>query len=156
MKKFTFSLSALYDVKKTQRDKLQGEHAAAAAVHRAAVERKESLEKTLHEKKEEYELKAKNGMTVSDLLGYDNYFEELQGEIKTAGMDIERALQEVNRKMNELVAVFKEIKVLEKLYEKQYSEYLKDMEKSETKAVEDIVSFKVTDGKDEAKSGSAL
>ncbi|SHH83774.1 flagellar FliJ protein [Sporobacter termitidis DSM 10068] len=148
MKKFVFSLNALYDVKKTLRDKLQAEYAAAEAAHRAAVERKESLENTLDEKKEEHEQKAKNGMTVSELLGYDVYFEELQERIKAAALAVDRALQEVNRKRNELVAVFKEIKVLEKLYEKQYGEYLKDLEKSETKAVEDIVSFQITDTKD--------
>jgi flagellar FliJ protein len=145
MKKFVFSLNALYEVKKTLRDKVQAEYAAAEAAYKAAVERKESLERTLDEKKEEYEIKAKKGMTVGDLQGYDNWFEELQGRIKAAGLEVERALREANHKRNELIAVFKEIKVLEKLYEKQYSEYLKELEKSETKAVEDIVSFKVTD-----------
>ena len=145
MKKFVFSLNALYDLKKTQKDRLQAEFAAAEAAYRAAVERKANLEKTLDDKKEEFEKKASNGMTVSDLHGYDAYFEELQDRIKAAGKDVDRALREVNQKRNELVAVFKEIKVLEKLYEKQYSEYMKDYEKSETKAVEDIVSFKVTD-----------
>jgi flagellar FliJ protein len=147
MKKFVFSLSALFDVKKTLRDKLQGEYAAAEAAYRAAVEKKEALEKTLDEKKEEYEVKTKKGMTVGDLQGYDAYFEEMQGRIKAAARDVEKALREANQKRSELVAVFKEIKVLEKLYEKQYNEYLKELEKSETKAVEDIVSFKVTDNK---------
>jgi flagellar protein FliJ len=147
MKKFVFSLNALYEVKKTQRDKHQTEYAAAEAAYRAAVKRKENLEKTLDEKKDEYEVRAKNGMTVGDLQGYDIWFEELQGLIKTAGFEVERALREANHKRDELVAVYKEIKVLEKLYEKQYGEYLKELEKSETKAVEDIVSFKVTDQK---------
>lgn len=145
MKKFVFTLNALFDVKKTQKDKLQAELGAAEAAHRAAVEKKAGLESTLDHKKEEFEKKASGGMTVSDLTGYDYYFEEMQERIKTAGKEVDKAQREVNQKRNELVSVFKEIKVLEKLYEKQYSEYLKDMEKSETKAVEDIVSFKVTD-----------
>ena len=145
MKKFVFSLGALYEVKKTQRDRLQGEYAAAEEAHRAAVRKKESLERTLEEKKAEYELKARNGITVADLLGYDNYFEEQLGLIKTAEKDVEKALAEANRRRDALIAVFKEIKVLEKLYEKQYSEYLKEIEKSESKTLEDIVSFNVTD-----------
>lgn len=145
MKKFVFSLNALFEVKKTQKNKLQAEFAAAEAAYRVAVEKKAELEKTLDDKKEEFEVKAANGMTVSDLQGYDAYFEEMQDRIKAAGKEVDRALREANQKRNELVAIFKEIKVLEKLYEKQYSEYLKEFEKSETKAVEDIISYKVTD-----------
>lgn len=146
MKKFVFSLNALYEVKKTQKDRLQTEFAAAEALHKAAVERKTGLEKTLDDRKEEYERKASAGMTVSDLKGYAVYFEEMQDRIKAAGKEVDKTLREVNLKRNELVSIFKEIKVLEKLYEKQYAEYLKELEKSESKAVEDIVSFKVTDG----------
>lgn len=145
MKKFVFSLNALYEVKKAQKDRLQTELAAAEAIYRAAVERKAGLEKTLEDRKDEFETKASDGMTVSDLKGYAVYFEEMQERIKAAVKEVDRALREANHRRNELVSVFKEIKVLEKLYEKQYSEYLKEMEKSETKAVEDIVSFKVTD-----------
>jgi flagellar FliJ protein len=145
MKKFVFTLNALYEVKKTLRDKLQGEYAAAEALYRAALHKKEELERTLDVKKEEYEVRARKGMTVGDLLGYDIYFEELQGQIKAAEKEVGRALLEANRKRGELVAVFKEIKVLEKLYEKQYGEYLKELEKSESKTMEDIVSYKAAD-----------
>jgi len=145
MKKFVFSLNSLYEVKKTQKDKLQAELAALEAIYRAAVEKKTNLEKTLEEKKKEFELKAASGMIVSDLQGYSAYFEELEEYILTAGKEVDKALRDVSQKRNELVSIFKEIKVLEKLYEKQYSEYLKDIEKSETKEVEDILSFKVSD-----------
>jgi len=145
MKKFVFSLNALYEVKKAQKDRLQTELAAAEAIYRAAVERKADLERTLEERKAEFEAKASEGMTVGDLKGYAVYFEEMQERIKAAGREVDRALREANQRRNELVSVFKEIKVLDKLYEKQYGEYLKDMEKDETKAVEDIVSYKVTD-----------
>jgi len=147
MKKFVFSLNALYEVKKALRDKLQAEFAEAEAAYRAAAEKKAGLEKTLDERKAEYEIKAKNGMTVGDLQGYDNYFEEMMEAIKLAGFEEDRALREVNRKRGELVAVFKEIKVLEKLHEKQYADYMKELEKSEMKAVEDIVSYNAADRK---------
>lgn len=147
MKKFVFSLNALYEVKKAQRDKLQVEYAEAEAAYKLAAEKKAGLEKTLDEKKAEYEVRAKNGMTVGDLQGYDNYFEELMDAIRLAGIEEDRALREANNKRGELVAVFKEIKVLEKLYERQYDEYMKELEKSETKAVEDIVSYNAADKK---------
>lgn len=145
MKKFSFTLQALYDVKKTQKDKLQAEYAAAYANYIAALEMKNKLEKTLSDKTTEYESKARNGMTVSGLNGYALYFEDLRGQVKEAERASDKAFREANNKRDELTAVFKEIKVLEKLFEKQYGDYLKEFEKSETKAVEDIVSFKTTE-----------
>ncbi len=148
MKKFVFSLRALFDVKKAQKDKLQAEYAAAEAAHRAAVRKKEELESTLSEKTKEYEEKARKGMTVADLTGYAIYLQELQEQIKQAAIAVDRARREAELRRNELVTVHKEIKVLEKLYEKQYSEYLKEIEKSETKAIEDIMSYKASDHSD--------
>ena len=66
--------------------------------------------------------------------------------IKTAEKDVEKALAEANRRRRaNLIAIFKEIKVLEKLYEKQYGEYLKELGKSEAKTLEDIISFNAAD-----------
>lgn len=148
MKKFVFSLNSLFDLKKTQKDKIQGEYAAANAVYQAALKKKETLERTQHEKSEEYETKARQGMTVFDMQGYVVYLRELQEQIKLAVRETEKALREAEIKRNELINVHKEIRVLEKLYEKQYSEYLKDIEKSETKAIEDILSYKTADQSD--------
>lgn len=156
MKKFVFSLSALFDVKKTAKDKLQAEFAAAEAALAAAIRKKEGLEQTLEDKTEEYEQKARKGMTVSDIGGYTIYFEELQGLIKAAAREVDKAQKEANFKRNELIAVFKEIKVLEKLYEKQYREYMAEEVKSETKAVEDILSYNVSGETDHNGIGSVI
>lgn len=145
MKKFVFSLSALYEVKKSLQDKVRAEYAAAEAVYKAADEKKYNLELTLNEKSEEYEGKTKNGMSVGRMQGYTVYFVDMQERIKEAARETERALKEATQKRSELITVFKEIKILEKLYEKQYSEYIKEMEKSEMKAIEDIMSFKNSD-----------
>lgn len=154
MKKFVFSLGALYEVKKTLKDKIQAEYAAAEAAYKAAAEKKLELELTLDKKREDYELKAKNGMTIGNMQGYAVYFVEMQERIKAADMEAERAQKEANHKRNELISIFKEIKVLEKLYEKQYGEYLKDLEKSETKSVEDIMSYKITENCNEGIAAS--
>ncbi|UOO37328.1 flagellar export protein FliJ [Oscillospiraceae bacterium CM] len=145
MKKFMFSLGALYDVKKAEKDARQAQFAAATAALEAAKARKEALEKTHKEKKAQYEQQAKAGMTVSDFKGYAVYFEELLETIQKAGREVDRAAREVEARRGELVAVHKEIKVLEKLYDKQYAEYVKEFEKSETKTVDDIVSYNVTE-----------
>lgn len=154
MKKFAFSLDSLYELKKTMKDKIQAEYAAAEAVLAEKTRKKEALEKKLLEDRASYEDKVKKGMTICNIKFYLLYFEELQERIAAAGEDIKRAQKDVNRKKAELLAAHREIKALEKLYQKQYSEYIKEEEKRETSSFEDILSFNITGG--EAQNAGAL
>ena len=145
MKKFVFSLNSLYELKKTLKDKIQGEYAAAEAALSKAIEEKAILDRTFLEKSEEYEAKLKKGMIVSDIQSYINFLEELQELIRTAQTVVIRAQGLADAKREELVEVFKEIEVLKKLKQKQYQEYLKEVEKKEKSVLDDIMSFNITD-----------
>ena len=145
MKKFVFSLNSLFELKKTLKDKIRAEYAAAEAVLDKAVKEKEMLDRTFSEKNEEYEAKLKKGMIVSDIQSYVNFFEELQELIREALLKIIRAQKVADEKRDELVSIFKEIEVLKKLKQKQYQEYLKEEEKKEKNVLDDIMSFNITD-----------
>lgn len=141
MKKFIFSLYSLYEIKKTLKEKLQAEFTVAQTVLENAVNRKIFLEQTLNNERDLYEEKAKKGMSINDVQAYGLYFEELHDMMKTATYDIERANKEVGRKQTELIGVFREIKILQNLREKQYQEFKIEEEKNEKKSLEDILSF---------------
>lgn len=145
MKKFVFSLNSLYELKKTLKDKIRAEYAAAEAALDKAVKEKELLDRAFAEKNEEYEAKIKKGMVVSDIQSYVNFFEELQEQIRAALQEILRAQKAADEKREELVEVFKEIEVLKKLRHKQYQEYLKEEDKKEKSVLDDIMSFNITD-----------
>ncbi len=145
MKKFVFSLNSLYELKKTLKDKIRAEYAAAEAALDKAVKEKELLDRAFAEKNEEYEAKIKKGMIVSDIQSYVNFFEELQEQIRAALQEIVRAQKAADEKREELVEVFKEIEVLKKLRHKQYQEYLKEEDKKEKSVLDDIMSFNITD-----------
>ncbi len=151
MKKFVFSLNSLYELKKTLKDKIQAEYAAAEAALDKALREKDILDRMFSEKSEEYEAKLKKGMIVSDIQSYINFFEELQERIRAAQAEINRAQKAADAKREELVEVFKEIEVLKKLRQKQYREYLKEEEKKEKSILEDIMSFNVTETGSESK-----
>ncbi|MGI5935667.1 MAG: flagellar export protein FliJ [Oscillospiraceae bacterium] len=154
MRKFVFSLYPLYQLKKTMKDKLLAEYSAAEAALAEKTRIRDSLENKLREERQAFEAKIRQGMTISKIKFYLPYFDELQEKIKLAQEDVIRAQMEVNRKKAELFAAHKEIKALEKLYQKQYAEYLKEEEKRENKILEDVVSFNVSGG--EAQNANAL
>ena len=145
MKRFVFSLDSVYELKKTLKDKIQAEYAAAEAVLDKAIKHREFLDRTLLEKTEEYESKLRKGMIVCDMQSYVNFFEELQNEIRRAEIEVLTARKAADLKREELVEVFKEIEVLKKLRQKQYREYLKEEEKKEANLLDDIMSFNITE-----------
>ncbi|HHU22270.1 MAG TPA: flagellar export protein FliJ [Clostridiales bacterium] len=154
MRKFVFSLYPLYQLKKTMKDKLQAEYSAAEAALAEKTRIRDSLKKKLQEERRAFEAKIKQGMTISKIKLYLLHFEEMQERIKLAQKEVNLAQMEVNRKKAELIAVHKEIKTLEKLYQKQYAEHVKEEEKREYKILEDVVSFNISGG--EAQNANAL
>ena len=145
MKKFVFQLESLLKVKKTQRETLQIEYSETKTAYGNALTKKELIEKTIDNEREQYENRAKNGMTVSEIRASSDYFDELRKHQKSAATDAERAKQVAERKHQELLVVFREIKTLEKLREKQYENYLAEEGKRDSRSVEDMLSFNISD-----------
>lgn len=145
MKSFVFSLHALLDMKETVRDQLQAECTAAEAQLDRALNMMMCLERTWEAESEKYERKVRVGITPQDLETYSTYFAVLQEKVASAAQEVAQAQEAVSRKQTALVELFKEIKILEKLRQKQYCEYLADVEKHESSVQEDILSFQVTE-----------
>lgn len=143
MKKFVFPLDALYKIKKPLKDKLQAEYSAAEATLDKACCKKKQLQNTLIDDTQKYEVKAKEGLTVGDIQDYSRFFEELHKYVQAASKEVDRAQNDVNRKRDQLIEAFKEIKILEKLREKKYGEFMLEEEKTESNVLEDILSFNI-------------
>lgn len=141
MKKFSFTLDSLFELKKAQKDQRQKEFAEAKARLEKAMHEKDSLEKTYTDENEKYEKKVNKGVTAGDIEFYAIYFKDLRGKIAAAACEIARAQEEAGAKQEALVEAFKEIKSLEKLRDKQYEEYLTEEAKQESKLREDILAF---------------
>ncbi|NCB50683.1 MAG: hypothetical protein EOM54_02200 [Clostridia bacterium] len=145
MKKFVFQLDSLYKVKKQQQERLQKEYAEAESLHANAVTKKTCLEKKIEYENALYENKARKGMTVSEIQANSVFFEDMEKRLKTAVEEAGLAGQSAERKRQELLSVFEEIKTLEKLRERQYEDYLAEVEKRERSHIEDLISFRLSD-----------
>ncbi len=143
MKKFVFQLQSLYDVKQTletqQKNQLQQIEAKLAKLR----EEMELLQDSFAKSREEYRAETEKGIQADRLSRYGEYFDLLNRSITAQRERIAQA--EVQRKkcVEALVEIMKEIKALEKLKEKQYEEYLKEVKNEEEKAIGDMISYKV-------------
>ena len=144
MKKFVYSLDPLYKVKTTTKEKLQTEYMAAQTAFGEAYQKRQQIQDTLSEETQKYEAKVKGtGITAGDMLTYGLFFEDLQDREIAAAKDLERARRNASRKQEELTGVFREVKMSEKLREKQYEEYRINEEKKEKSVIEDLLSYNV-------------
>ena len=153
MKKFTFSLHALFEIKKTLKEKAQADYAAAEAALDEAICVKVALDRIFLNENDKYQKKVIKGITAGDMEAHSIYFEELREMIATAESDVTRLQETVRCRQAALVEIFKEIKVLEKLRQKQYLEYLSQQEKQDAGAREDLLAFNIT-GKAAPRSGA--
>ncbi len=146
MKKFVFSLAPLMKVRENAKERLMVEYAEAESVLNNALKKKKYLENSHAALCMEYENQATGGVKPADIHAVKVYLEELQAQIKAAAIEVKQAKIKAENKRLELAEVYKEIKALEKLQEKQYREYLLEAEKQEVKIREDILAFNVTGG----------
>ena len=144
MKKFVFSLQALFNykltVEKSQKAELRKAQQALRELqdeeHRLLVayaDNERSLEKSLRE----------NMNVAMALVEHDAYFRFLRDAIKEVRERIARAERVVNECIARLVVTMKEIKTYNKLRAEQYQEYMKEVQTEEEKDIGDLLSFSV-------------
>ncbi len=144
MKKFEFSLQSWYDMQRS----LEKQHKMQIGVIEAKIITcKEELialncgyDKTKHEFSGEVSL----GMVAHRASHFGAYFDGTKALMAAVMEQISRLEEEKEQCMQSLLHVRKEIKLLEKLKESQYSEYLEEVKKHQDKFIDDLVSFKVT------------
>lgn len=84
------------------------------------------------------------GMLALRAGDYGRYFECTKLQMAAVQSQIDRLENEKEQWYKKLVQVRREIKLLDKLYEKQYKEYLDEVKKENGKFIDDMVSYKVT------------
>lgn len=136
-------------IKETAKETLMVEYAEAESQLSAVREIKKRLETRYAEECRSFENKCVRGMKPCDMRDIANFLEELRAKIKRTEAAEKEALKKVEAKRQELAEVYKEIKTLEKLREKQYREYLAEAEKEEVKIREDILAFNITGNAEE-------
>ena len=142
MAKFVFSLESLLKVKTIKKRKLEKDIAEA----KQRLEEAQNLLDEIKAQKKAIQSKIKknssNGIKVFDLKEYRSYFQLLSEREEQQIAKCQQLEKKWKAIMAELVDIYNQIDVLERLKQEQYREYIYKLEKVEERALEDLVNFK--------------
>lgn len=139
MKKFKFTLDKLLDYKGQILDKEKNDLAALNVARAEALELKEGLEAELRRNQDEFNKKAAEGISPSDMVLFTNYHNVLRLRIEDTQKEIEGLERKIEQQLIVVTEASKDVKSLEKLEEKQLEDYHFKVQKSEESFIEEYV-----------------
>lgn len=77
-------------------------------------------------------------LDIQTVVGYKNYLIQIDQDIKMQFEIIKKTQFELDEQQQKVNEAYKEVKVLEKLKEKQYKSFLFEFEQAQTKELDDI------------------
>jgi len=139
MKKYSFRLQPVLDIReKTLEDK----RLEMSQVIQLLNEQQEGLERLIAKQasyKDELEsLSLEDDLNVFALANFKNYMVNLQEQITQQEHNIENTKKALRVKQEAVNEALKDVKVLEKLKEKQSQKFYKDIEMKEANEIDDI------------------
>jgi flagellar FliJ protein len=139
MKKFEFTLNSLLMIKNSLERQAKQKMAEA-------VSRRDKCQEEIEEIERRKELARTNNksFTAHEYLMFSRYYSDLERMRKSKTCELEAIEKEIEEIRQELVTIMQERKVLEKLREKQYEEYLVELGKEQDKLVDDMMTYKIT------------
>jgi len=144
MKKFVFTLQALYNYKQTVEKQQIAELRKAQQALRELQAEELRLELAYAENERSLTRALRENIDVATALSeHDAYFRFLRDALKEIRERIVKAEEYVALCQDKLMVTMKEIKTLKKLRSEQYYAYRKEVQAEEDKEMGDLVSFSV-------------
>ena len=147
MKKFAFSLQAVYKYKLTVEKIQKADLSRAESVLRELRDRERRLNEDFARNSAERDaVLSEHTDVIGKLEEYDRYFRYIREAKEQLAIEIEKAERVRDMCRIKLFATMKELKTYKKLKEEQYRQFLKDLASEEEKDIGDLVSFSVVSG----------
>jgi len=144
MKKFKFTLQALYNYKLTVEKMQKADLRKAQQALRELIAEEQRLLQAYAENERSLEIALEsNEDVVTALSEHDAYFRFLRDALKEIRIRIAKAEEVVLKCQERLIITMKELKTYVKLRNEQYQAYLKEVQAEEDKEMGDLVSFNV-------------
>jgi flagellar FliJ protein len=144
MKKFTFKLQTLLNVKLSQEKEKTSELANQTRVCVALEDELNGMYARMNATAAEYNAKMeRGGMSPGDAIAYTQGFRAARDNIAAQNERIKRAEKVRERIRGELQELMSERKMLEKFRENQHAEYLEEVKRDEAKQIDDFLSNKI-------------
>ena len=142
MKKFVFSLQALFNYKETVEKMQKAELKKAQHLLKELLSEEQRLLRAYATNERSLEKALRDNINITAALSeHDAYFRFLRDALKELRVRIVRAEQVVGECQTRLMRTMKEIKTYNKLRDEQYQEYMKEAQTEEEKEIGDLVSF---------------
>jgi flagellar FliJ protein len=144
MKKFKFTLQALYNYKLTVEKLQKAELKRAQQALQELLDEEERLLKAWDDNEISLEEALRKGENVATALSeHDAYFRYLRDALIVVREQIVKAEEVVRECQERLILTMKEIKTYLKLRDEQLQAYRKEVQAEEAKEMDDLVSFNV-------------
>ena len=144
MKKFIFDLQGVLGIK----EKLEGQARVDFGMARARLTAEEEKREALISRRKGYEEELKNTMTgaldIIEMNRLKNAVDVMNESIRVQESAVKRAERQVESARLKLNKVVQERKTIEKLREKKFAEYMKEIDAEESKTVDELVSYRYT------------
>ena len=142
MKKFVFTLQALFNYKLTVEKTQKAELKRAQQALKELLEEEKRLLYAYAQNERSLERALRQNINIAMTLAeHDAYFRFLRDALKELRARIVRAEKVVSDCQTRLMLTMKEIKTYNKLHDEQYQDYMKEVQSEEEKEIGDLVSF---------------
>ncbi len=139
MRRFNFRLQSILNLKEK---KLEDERLKLAGII-SVLESQKDILLEMNEKKEYLEAQLENitnsqVLDIQNVVGYKNFLNRTTQDIKMQFEIIKKTQFELEEQQIKVNEAYREVKVLEKLKEKQYKNFLFEYEQTQIKEIDDI------------------
>ena len=139
LRRFNFRLQSILNLKEK---KLEDERLKLAGII-SVLESQKDILLEMNEKKEYLEAQLENitnsqVLDIQNVVGYKNFLNQTAQDIKMQFEIIKKTQFELEEQQIKVNEAYREVKVLEKLKEKQYKNFLFEYEQTQIKEIDDI------------------
>lgn len=138
MAAFKFRLQKVLDYKQQVEDTKKQELFRLMKIFHEEEKVLIKLHELLLKKLSEFEEKQQGELDILELLFYSGYISRLNGEIEQQREKLKQLALQIEQKRGEVIAASKERRIMEKLREKKYKEFMKEESRREQKFLDEI------------------
>ena len=144
MKKFLFDLQGVLEIKQKLEGQARVDFGVARSRLTAEEEKKEALVLQRNGYAEELKATMTGPLNIREMNRLKNAVDVMNERIRVQDAAIKRAERQVESARIKLNKVVQERKTIEKLREKKFEEYMKEIDAEESKIVDELVSYRYT------------
>ncbi len=149
MQKFGFRLESVLKLKTQIEDNAKNNLARSTRELQNQKNRLEELEEIKELSMNKLTSEVDSGIPVYQIRNFNSFFGLMKNKITKQKVNVNNAQNDVDINREALVKAMQEKKILEKLKEKKYEEYLVEQNKAEQQLIDELNSYKFKDGSEE-------